>query len=148
MSELAELAGQAVERALTVGAGSAEAYVADATHREVRVHGGEVESLTAAGQRGVGVRAWIGGRVGYGFGTDLSPAGVEAIAGRATAAASVADEDRFAGPAGPGTPASLDNLSDPSLAGWPASRVVELALAVERAALDADQRVVGVEQAV
>jgi len=148
MSELAELAGRAVERTVSAGAGDAEAYVVDAAQREVRAHGGEVESLTAASRRGVGVRAWIGGRVGYGFGTDLSAAGIEAIAARAAAAAAAADEDEFAAVPAGGSPAGVPGLSDPTVAEWPAARIAELALAVERAALAADPRVAGVEQAV
>ena len=74
MSGLSALAANAVERALAAGAGDAEAYASEAENREVRVHGGEVESLTAATQQGLGLRVWIGHRVGYGFGTDLSAA--------------------------------------------------------------------------
>jgi PmbA protein len=145
----AELASRAVEAALTAGAGDAEAYAAEETTREVRAHGGEVESLTAATKRGVGVRAWIGGRVGYGFGTDLSSDGIAAIAGRAAGAAAVADEDEFAAPPAAGGDApSIGGLVDPSLGEWPLARVAELALEVERAALAADPRVVAVEQAV
>jgi PmbA protein len=72
MSNLGEIAADAVERAVAGGAGDAEAYASEAENREVRVHGGEVESLTAATQRGLGLRVWIGGRVGYGFCTDLT----------------------------------------------------------------------------
>ena len=144
-----DLTKRAVEAALAAGAGDAEAYAAEDRGREVRVHGGEVESLTAATQRGVGVRAWIGGRVGYAFGTDLGEAGVAAIAARAAEAARVADEDEFAGPPGPGgdVPA-IEGLTDPSVTGWSTARVAEVALAVERAAIEADPRIAGVEQAV
>jgi len=146
---LGELAAEALERALAAGAGEAEAYLSEAENREVRVHGGEVESLAAATQRGLGLRAWIGGRVGYGFGTDLSAAGLAAIAARAVEAARVADEDEFAGPpAVGGEPPALAGLSDPSHSTWSPAQVADLALAVERAALDADERIVGVEQAV
>jgi PmbA protein len=149
MSELSALARRAVEAALAAGAGDAEAYASEASRREVRAHGGEVESLTAATRRGVGVRAWIGGRVGYGFGTDLSARGVEEIAARAVTGARVADEDEFAGPPpGGGEAPALAGLSDPSLGEWPTARVAELALAIEGAALGADSRVVAVEQAV
>ena len=102
MSELSATAGRAVEAALAAGAGEAEAYASRDSGREVRVHGGEVESLTAATQSGIGVRAWIGGRVGYAYGTDLSEAGIAAIAARAAEAAAVADEDEFAAPPRPG----------------------------------------------
>jgi PmbA protein len=148
VSELGELAAGAVEATAAAGVEHAEAYANDVARREVRAHGGEVESLTAASQRGVGVRAWIGGRAGYGFGTDLSPAGVAATAAKAAAAARVADEDEFAGPPSGGEAPALGGLSDPSLASWPTARAAELALAVERAALAGDERIVAVEQAV
>ena len=148
MSSL-DLARRAVEVALAKGAGDAEAYASEADRREVRVHGGEIESLGAATQRGLGVRAWIDGRLGYGFGTDLSGPGLAAIAARAVAAARVADPDEFAGPPSEAGPAqALAGLSDPSLGEWPTARVADLALEVERAALAHDERVAGVEQAV
>ncbi|HEX6229121.1 MAG TPA: TldD/PmbA family protein [Solirubrobacterales bacterium] len=149
MNDALALAARAVERALDRGATDAEAYASEETTREVRVHDGEVESSTAATGRGLGVRAWIGGRVGYAFGTDLSSEGVVAVAGRAAGAAAVADEDEHAGPPQPGEqPQPLEGLSDPSVAEWSSARAAELALAVEREALAADPRVVGVEQAV
>jgi PmbA protein len=149
MSELLAQAAGAVERAVAAGAGDAEAYASEAENREVRVHGGRVESLTTATQRGLGLRAWIGGRVGYGFGTDLSAEGLAAIAARAVEAARVADEDEFAGPGGGGgEPPLVAGLSDPSHAGWSPDRIADLALAVERTALDSDPRVAAVEQAV
>jgi PmbA protein len=149
LSDLAALAGGAVEQAVAAGAGDAEAYVSEAENREVRVHGAEVESLTAATQRGIGLRIWIGGRVGYGFGTDLSPPGVIGLASRAVEAARVADEDEFAAaPAAGGEPPAAAGLSDPSRSDWSPDRVAELALAVERTALAADPRIAAVEQAV
>lgn len=144
-----EAARRAVEAALAAGASDAEGYVSEDRGREVRVHGGEVESLSAATKRGLGVRAWIGARVGYAYDTDLSGDGIEALAARAVEMASATDEDEFAGPPAPsgGTTPQLE-LSDPSLEEWSAADVAELALAVERAALDSDPRVAGVEQAV
>ncbi len=148
MTELSISASAAVEAALAAGAGEAEAYASRDGGREVRVHGGEVESLTAATQSGIGVRAWIGGRVGYAYGTDLSATGLASIAARAAEAAAVADEDEFAAAPAPAPIEALVGLSDPSLESWDTARVAELALAVERAALAADGRVSGVEQVV
>ena len=148
MSDLSAVAHRAVEVATAAGAGDAEAYVSRESGREVRVHGGEVESLTAAVQTGVGIRAWSGHRVGYAYGTDLSEAGVAAIAARAAEAAAVADEDEFAAPPQPAEIEALAGLSDPSVAEWEVSRLAELALTVERTALASDPRLVGVEQAV
>lgn len=148
MSELGGAARRAVEAATAAGAGDAEAYASREDGREVRVHGGEVESLTTAVKAGIGVRAWKGHRVGYAFGTDLSEAGVAAIAARAAEAAAVADEDEFASPPQPAEAEPLGGLSDPSVAAWETPRAVELALAVERTALAADPRLVGVETAI
>jgi PmbA protein len=159
-----EVARRAVEAAQAAGAGEAEAYAVEDSGREVRVHGGTVESLSAATQRGVGVRAWIGQQVGYAYGTDLSEAGIAALATRVAEAARVADEDEFAGPPVPdpaapvrlldppgpkGAPeGSGGGLSDPTIEEWTADRLAQLALEIERAALATDSRVVGVEQAV
>ncbi len=107
-----------------------------------------MESLTAATQSGIGVRAWIDRRVGYAYGTDLGSEGVAAIAARAAEAARTADPDEFAAPPAPAEIEALAGLSDASVAGWETSRVADLALAVERAALATDPRVAGVEQAV
>jgi PmbA protein len=148
VSELSGIAALAVEAALAAGAGDAEAYASRESGREVRVHGGEVESLTAATQSGIGVRAWRGRRVGYAFGTDLSTSGVGEIGARAAEAAAVADEDEFAAPPQPAPVEALPGLSDPSVAAATTATVAELALAVERTALGADPRVVGVEQVV
>lgn len=150
MSELSEQARRAVEQAVAAGAGDAEAYAGEAENREVRVHDGAVESLTAATQRGLGLRVWIGARAGYGFGTDLSAEGLAGISARALEAARVADEDEFAGPAvvEDGEPAPVGDLSDPSRGEWSPAQIADLTLAVEKAALAADPRVVAVEQAV
>jgi PmbA protein len=148
VSELSAVARRAVEAATGAGAGDAEAYVSREGGRQVRVHGGEVESLTAATQTGVGIRAWSGHRVGYAFGTDLTEGGVAAIAAKAAEAAAVADEDEFAAPPQPAEIEALPGLSDPSIAEWETARVAELALTVERTALESDPRLVGVEVAV
>jgi PmbA protein len=146
---LIDLAQRAVEAALAAGATDAEVYAGESREREVRAHGGEVESLTAATQRGAGIRAWSGARVGYAYGTDLGEAGLEALAARAAEAADAADEDEFAGPPRPGAaPATSMQLRDTSIDEWDPGRLAELALTVERAARGADARITGVEQAV
>src|SRR5438477_12486452 len=96
--ELERIAERAVDASLSAGAGAAEAYVQDSVGREIRVFNAEVESLTEAGERGLGIRCWIDHRAGYAYGTDLSEAGVEQVARAATAATRIADPDAFAGP--------------------------------------------------
>ena len=121
--ELGEVAADAVAAALAAGAGDAEAYVEDSTGREIRVFDGEVESLTEAGQRGCGVRAWIDGRVGYAYGTDLGEAGLEGLAADAVEAARVADPDEHAAPpAADGAAPVIEGIFDPALADWTTQR--------------------------
>ena len=147
--ELSEAVEVAVDAALSSGAGDAEAYAQSQSGREVRVFGGEVESLTAATALGVGVRIWIGARAGYAFGTDLSEAGMRELGARAVTSAEVADEDEYATPPKfAGDYPSLDGLRDESITEWGTDRVVDLALAVERAAIDHEEAVGSVELAV
>lgn len=148
-ADLAAAAGRAVEAAVSAGASDAEVWAESTREREVRVHAGEVESLTQATGHGIGVRAWIGARTGYAYGTDLSDEGIRQLGAGAAELAGLADEDEHAGPADPGgDPATVEGLRDPEISAWSAERVVELAKAVERGALDEDDRVSSVEQAV
>src|SRR3954462_2103967 len=129
--DLAKLAGQAVEASIAAGAGDVEAYVEDSVGREIRVFDGEVESLTDAGQRGLGVRCWIDHRSGYAYGTDLSDEGLGGIASGAVEGARVADPGAFtAAPetAGGEVP-EIERPVDPSLADWTTERKIELAQA-------------------
>ncbi len=145
------MARRAVEAALEAGAGDAEAYAQDSVGREIRIFDGEVESLTDAGQRGLGVRCWIDHRVGYAYGTDLSADGVREVAAAAAEAARVADADEFAtAPSGDGAASApeIPGLHDPQVSRWKTERKIELAKAVERAARDADDRIAAVETAV
>jgi PmbA protein len=144
---LPDAAQRGVEAALAAGASDAETLAEESTSRRIRVYGGEVESLSDAGGRGVGIRAFAGSRSGYAYGTDLSDEGVAEIARSARAAAEVADEDEYAGlPEKFGTIA-VDSLASPALAEWSTERKVELALEIERAAR-AHQGVTQVENAV
>ena len=148
--ELPDAARRAAEAATAAGASDAEAWAEGSRGREVRVHAGEVESLTEAAGRGVGVRAWIGSRTGYAYGTDLSETGLKELAEAAVGAARVADEDEHSvAPDEPAeTPASIEGLRDAAVAETATADVIELAKRIERVALEQDERVSGVEEVV
>jgi PmbA protein len=132
--ELAAVAERAVAAATLAGAGDADAWVEESTSRQIRVYEGAVESLTDAGGRGVGIRAFIDGRWGYAYGTDLTDPGVADVAEAAHAAAAIADEDEHAGLPHESGVTPVEGLSSPRFASWSTERKVELALAVEHAA--------------
>ena len=149
---LEELADRAVQAALAAGAGDAEATAQDSTGLEIRVFDGDVESLTEAGERGLGVRAWIGGRVGFAYGTDLSEDGVREVATDAVGAARVSDPDEFATAPEPAAEADGSGdagaFFDSQVGAMPTEEKVGIAKAVEASAREADSRVVAVETAV
>jgi len=127
-------ARRAVEAALSAGASDADAWAEESTSRRVRVYDGEVESLSDAGGRGIGVRAFAGSRSGYAYGTDLSEEGVAELARAAREAAELADEDEYEGlPERFGT-SEVSGLASAGFDEWSTERVVELTLEVDRAA--------------
>jgi PmbA protein len=148
-ADLERCAERTVDAAKSAGASDAEAWAEGSRTREVRVHGGEVESLTEASERGVGLRAWIGERSGYAYGTDLSDTGLGELAEEAAAAAGVADSDQnAAAPEPSGEPPEIEGLRDPAVAGTETAELIDLAKRIERIALDRDPRVNAVEEVV
>ena len=145
--DLADAARRALDAAIAAGATDAEAWANEGTSRQVRVYDGEVESLSDAGGRGVGVRAFAGERSGYAYGTDLGEEGVAAIGRAAVEAAAVADPDEFGGLPEEFGVTPVDGVASPELARWSTEQKVELALAIERAAR-AREGVTQVENAV
>lgn len=144
---LEDAARRAVEAALAAGASDADAWAEESTSRQVRVYAGEVESLSDAGGRGIGVRAFAGARSGYAYGTDLTDEGVSELARAAREAAELADEDEHEGLPDESGRAAVNGLASAEFAGWSTERKVELALEVERAAR-AREGVTQVENAV
>ena len=134
MSDLEALARAGVEAALSAGAGEAEAWCEESTSRRVEVYDGEVESLSDAGSRGIGVRAFLDGRAGYAYGTDLGDEGLRALGAAAFAAAEVADPDEHAGLPEEASATNVEGLSSTAMSDWSTEDKVALALAIARAA--------------
>jgi PmbA protein len=145
--DLEAVARRAVDAALAAGADDADAYAERTVEREIRVYDGGVESLTDAARRGVGVRAFVGGRWGHAYGTDLSDGGLRELAAAAHEAAAVADVDEHAGLPDEAGAADVGDLRSAELAEWTTDRKVELALEVERRARNHPE-VTNVEQVV
>ncbi len=140
-------AARALELALDAGAVAAEAFGQDDHSVEVRVFDGAVESLTEAGSRGVGVRAFASeGRSGYAYGTSLEEEQLAALAQRALALAEASDPDEYGGLPEKGGSADAGELVAADFGDWGTADKVELALNVDSAARGFDTRISQVEQ--
>ena len=116
--------------------------------RSVRVHGGEVESLTQATTAGIGVRVVQDGRQGFAYAGTLDPAVIAEVLAEARDNAAFAEPEDWVGLAEPDgvEPPAIDLWRD-GLAEMPTDRKLELALDLERAVRARDPRIVGVRVA-
>lgn len=126
-----------------------EAYVVRSRETEIKVFGGEVESLAVAEAAGIGVRVVTDGRQGIASAGSLDPTVVAATLTDARDNASYGAPDPAYGlatldDAAGRDPVALDLWRDDVL-GTPTSDKVDLAIAVDRAVLGSDPRIRGVE---
>jgi PmbA protein len=145
MPELADLVRRAVDAA--EGDVSAEAYASESRRTDVRVREGEVESLTFASSRGLGVRAISAGRVGYAFAADPSLEEVEEVVRAAIDSARFAEPDQANLLPGLRDVDPIPGLTRDEVTSLPTERKVALALDLERAAVSAMPDVRRVESA-
>jgi PmbA protein len=134
-----------LERARAQGVSDVEVFAERSTSRRIKVYKQEVEQLTAAQRRGVGVRVFASGAVGHAYTSDLSADALDEVVRRAAANAAVSDPDEFAALPQPGGEPADVTPYDERLAAATDEQRIELALAVEAAALGADPRIKTVE---
>ncbi|MFS8586000.1 MAG: DNA gyrase modulator, partial [Acidimicrobiia bacterium] len=125
-----------------------EAFVGSSTTTSVRVHGGEVESLTQATTSGIGVRVVRDGRQGFAYAGSLDPAVVAEVLAEARDNAAYAEPEDWVGLAEPDgvEPPEVDLWRD-ELAAMPTDRKIALALELERAVQARVPRISGVRVA-
>lgn len=92
-SELRKVCERVAARAKRLGADQAEAYAERTREASVKVRDGEVEDLTEATSRGLGLRVIRGGRLGFAWTSDFSPGALELFVRRALALAEVSARD-------------------------------------------------------
>jgi PmbA protein len=128
-----------------------EAYVVRSRETDVRVFDGDVESLSAAGIEGVGVRVVTDHRQGFAWAGSLDSHVVDETLAEARDNAGFGEPDEWNGLASPSDFAGVEaadlDVWRESLLGVSADDKVALALGVERATRAADARVRGVEYA-
>jgi len=125
-----------------------EAVVVRGTDTEIRVYGGEVESLSSAQAQGVGIRVVVDGRQGFAYAGSLDERVIADTLADARDNAGFATFDEFAGLAEPdGVPMPSIELFRPALESFRTEDKVALAIEMERAVLAADRRISGIESA-
>jgi len=140
-----DLLDRLVEKARAAGAEQAEAYGERSESRRVRVFKGEVEELTSATRRGVGLRAFVGGRMGHASTSDLGEEALDDLVRRTLAHAAVVDPDPDAVLVDGGQTLPDVDVYDPRLRDVDMAARIDVALRTERAALDHDPRIKLVE---
>jgi PmbA protein len=120
---------------------SVEAYAEESRRVEVQAHAGEVEGLTFAQSRGVGVRLIAGSRLGYAYAADPSEDEVRRAVAQARENAGFASEDEHQVLPTPSGIEPIDGLFHEDQASMDTDRRVQLALDLERAATSSDPRV-------
>lgn len=142
-----ELAHWAVARGREQGAGPLEVFVLNHKSFSVRIRKGGVESIEQAEEQGLGIRALVGGQMGYAYTSFLEKEPVREAISRAIANAgkTSADKNNIL----PGPPAALPELGlyDPAIVETPVEKKIGVAVAIEEAAFAADSRVIKTEHA-
>lgn len=145
MPDLHELCAVAMS---TAGDGEdVEAYAEESRRVEVEARKGEVEGLTFAESRGVGVRLIAGGRLGYAYAADPSEDEVRRAVAQARENATFATEDEHHALPSSSSIEPIDGLFHEDQAAMDTDRRVQLALDLERVATSSDPRVRKVEAA-
>ncbi|MEP6476573.1 MAG: TldD/PmbA family protein [Actinomycetota bacterium] len=145
MADLGDLTRAAVEA--TAGDEAVEAYAEESRRTEVDALRGEVEGLTFAESRGVGVRLISGGRTGYAYAADPSADEVREAVARARENAALAAPDECNVLPAVEAFEPMPEVFRASQADTPTDRKVALALDVERRAVGSDPRVTKVDMA-
>ena len=145
---LEELAIWVVELAKSRGATGSECTASEGNHFSVGVRLGEVETLTEAGSRAIGVRLLVGQHTGSAYTSDLTDDGLSAMVDSALELAKITTEDPFAGLPDAALLGKIDidlQLFSEDLASLTTDWKIDQARAAEAAALAFDERIANSE---
>ncbi len=143
------IAQDVVERAIRAGADSADVWLQTETEFNVQVRMGEIETLSQAGSKGLGLRLFKDKRLGFASTADFTPEALDRLIETTLGIAAFADpkdENALAETAPNHTFPDL-NLYDPAIAALPTDTKIGMAIACERASFEADPRITNSEGA-
>lgn len=137
-----DFAHDVVKAAMQAGAEEAEVYLEVGSDFDVLVRLGEIEQLTQASAKGLGLRIFIDKRLAFASSTDFSKASIQELVTATVQLAKAANRDRFAGlpDVEPGVPEDV-KLFDPMIANLSVEAKISMAKTSEKAALECDPRI-------
>jgi len=144
MSEHAKRVKKLVQRARRQGADQAEAWLEVGRNSSVRVRDGQVEDLTEATGKGVGLRVFVDGRLGFAYSSDFEPQALDALVDRAITLAKASAKNRHNGLPDASVlegHAKVADLFDPAVAALAPDWKLKAALEIEKAGRALDARV-------
>ena len=138
-----DMAKNVAEGAARRGA-EAEVIIIESQTTTVRVNSREVQQLTRAVSKGLGIRIIQKGQVGYAYTSDFSPSALEDTVSAALHLAEIADADEFRTlPQAENIGAQEDlQIHDPQFSAFSTEQKVAFTMEMERAALEYDPRIV------
>ena len=141
-ASLLDICEQLVKLASKAGASDSEAYAERTRESSVKVRDGNVEELQQATSKGVGLRVFTAGRLGFAYGTDFSKDGLRGLAESAVSLAKGAAKDQFNElPRGRQLGRGPEGEYDPAIEDIDPAWKLRAAHAAERAAAQVDARV-------
>jgi PmbA protein len=138
-----DLAASLLKQVRAAGADAADVLVGEGSDFSVTVRKGEVETLTDAGSKALGIRVFVGKRTATSYTSDFSAEALRRLVAETVAMARVTGEDPAAGlPDEMVPPEAVDlGLHDPSPAALPTAERIERARRAEAAALSASPEI-------
>lgn len=133
-----------MHRALKAGADQAEAFLQVGRNADVRVRDGEIEDLTQATSKGVGIRVFVKNKLGFVWTSDFEAGAVDKLIARAIVLAEMSeanplnglpDQEAF------GTLPDVGPLFDPRIAELPADWKIKSAIEMEKIVKAYDPRI-------
>src|SRR4051812_19314249 len=116
-----QLAADVAARARKAGAQEADVMLQTSTEFNVTVRKGEVETLTQSGSKGLGLRVFVDGRMGFAATSDFDDETLDRLITKTVALAAVADQKPENGLAEDAAPAPRPELKiyDPTIESVP-----------------------------
>lgn len=144
----AALAKKVMQRALKRGAKQAEVFLQVGRSADVRVRDGEIEDLTQATSKGLGLRVFVKNRLGFVWTSDFDPKALDTIVDRAIALAEMSAANPLNGlpdESSLGKIPDVGALFDPRVADLPADWKIKASIEMEKIVRAHDPRIKTIE---